>query len=212
MRLWDISPPVSAATAVWPGDTRFVLERTWHLGPGCPVNVSKLTLSTHTGAHADAPLHYDAGGKDAASLSLRPYLGACRVVHLSPGRPRVEVADIEAHLDATAPRLLVRTTPRAVLDRFPEPFVPVSPDAIERLADAGGLLIGVDTPSLDPADSKSLDAHHAVRRRGLAILEGLVLDDVPEGRYELIALPLRLIDADASPVRAVLRALPGEVP
>ncbi len=209
MRLWDISPPVCASTAVWPGDTRFSLERTWHLGPGCPVNVSKLTLSTHTGAHADAPLHYDTRGHDAANVALSPYLGPCGVVHLPAGRARVEVVDIERHLDPRTPRLLIRTTPRAAIDHFPEGFATVAPAVIEALADAGGVLIGVDTPSLDPVDSKTLDAHHAVRRRGLAILEGLVLDDVPEGRYELIALPLRLVDADASPVRAVLRALPG---
>jgi arylformamidase len=211
MRLWDISPPLSAATAVWPGDTPFTLERTWHMGPDCPVNVARLTLSTHTGAHADAPLHYEEGGRDAASVSLLPYLGPCRVVHLPPGRVRVEVSDLDGQVDPASPRLLVRTTPRAVIDRFPTTFPTVSPEAIDLLADAGGLLIGVDTPSLDPVDSKTLDAHHAVRRRGLAILEGLVLDDVPEGRYELIALPLRLVGADASPVRAVLRSLPGDL-
>ena len=208
MRLWDISPPLSSATAVFPGDTPFSIERTWHQGPDCPVNVSRVTMSTHSGAHADAPLHYDAGGVDAATVPLRAYLGPCRVVHLAPGRDRIEPADLHGHLEPASPRLLVRTTPRAVIDRFPAAFPTVSPEAINLLADAGGLLIGVDTPSLDPADSKTLDAHHAVRRRGLAILEGLLLDDVPEGRYELIALPLRLVGADASPVRAVLRTLP----
>ncbi|MCK6574692.1 arylformamidase [Myxococcota bacterium] len=210
MRLWDISPPLSSATAVWPGDTPFSIEGTWHKGPGCPVNVSRITMSTHTGAHADAPLHYETGGRDAAAVSLQAYLGPCRVIYLSPGRARVEASDLDGRVDPASPRLLVRTTPRAVIDRFPATFPTVSPEAIDLLADAGGLLIGVDTPSLDPTDSKTLDAHHAVRRRGLAILEGLVLDDVPEGRYELIALPLRLVGADASPVRAVLRSLPGD--
>lgn len=208
MRLWDLSPPVAPGLPVWPGDTPFACTRTWTLGEGCPVNVSRLTLSTHTGAHADAPLHYTAAGLDAASVSLVPYLGPCQVIVVPPGLPAVRPEHLLADLRPDAPRVLVRTWATAPLDRWVSAFTPIAAETIDALADAGVLLIGVDTPSLDPETSKTLDAHHAVRRRGLAILEGLVLDAVPAGRYELIALPLRLVGADASPVRAVLRELP----
>jgi arylformamidase len=208
MDLWDISPPVAAGVPVWPGDTPFELTRTWALSPGCPVNVSRLTLSTHTGAHADAPLHYAADGADAASVGLAPYLGPAQVVHVPAGLSLVRPEHVLPLLAAGVTRVLLRTWAKAPLDRWVSAFAAVAPDTIDALAARGVVLIGVDTPSLDPETSKTLDAHHAVRRAGMAILEGLWLDAVPEGRYELIALPLRLVGADASPVRAILRALP----
>ena len=208
MRLWDISPPLAPGMPVWPGDTPFQRTRTFTLGPGCPVNVSRLTLSTHTGAHADAPLHYAADGLDAASVSLTPYLGACQVIEVPPGLGLIMPEHVLPRLHPMVARVLVRTWTTTPLDRWDSAFTAVAAATIEALADAGVVLIGVDTPSLDPETSKTMDAHHAVHRRGLAILEGLVLDAVPLGRYELIALPLRLVGADASPVRAVLRELP----
>jgi arylformamidase len=103
--------------------------------------------------------------------------------------------------------VLVRTYARAPLDRFDDALAAYAADTVERLADAGVRLIGIDTASIDPADSKTLPSHQVIRRRGLRVLENLLLDDVPEGDYELIALPLKLTTADASPVRAVLREL-----
>ena len=108
---------------------------------------------------------------------------------------------------ALPPRVLVRTYERMPIDRFDDALAAYAPETIERLADLGVTLVGIDTASIDPADSKSLDSHQVIRRRGLRVLENLVLDEVPEGNYELIALPLKLITADASPVRAVLREL-----
>jgi arylformamidase len=206
-RLWDISPALSPASPVFPGDTAFDLTWTWTLGPGCPVNVSTLTLSPHTGAHADAPLHYDTHGEPVGALDLEPYLGRCRVIHaIAPG-PLIEWTHIEHALGDLPPRVLVRTFERAPVDRWDAHFAAYAPDTVRRLAERGVRLIGIDTASIDPADSKSLDSHQVIRERGLRVLENLVLDDVPEGDYELIALPLKLITADASPVRAVLREL-----
>ena len=104
-------------------------------------------------------------------------------------------------------RVLVRTYDHMPVDRWDGQLAAYAPGTIERLADLGVLLVGIDTASIDPADSKTLDSHQVIRRRGLRVLENLVLDAVPEGDYELIALPLKLTTADASPVRAVLRAL-----
>lgn len=207
-RLWDLSPPVQPGAPVFPGDTPFTLQWAARIGPGCPVNVSTLTLSPHTGAHADAPLHYDDAGAAAGAVGLEPYLGPCRVVHaLNPG-PLVQWAHLEHAVSADLPpRVLVRCYERMPADRFDDALPGFAPDVLERLADRGVLLVGTDSASVDPAASKTLDAHQVLRRRGLRVLENLVLDTVPEGDYELIALPLKLTTACASPVRAILREL-----
>ncbi|RZT41417.1 arylformamidase [Cupriavidus agavae] len=206
-RIWDITPPVSDATPVWPGDTPFRHEPAWQLDEHCPVNVGRMTMSPHTGAHADAPLHYSANGAPIGEVPLDAYLGPCRVIHCIGAAPRVKPHHIGQALAGVPPRVLLRTYEAAPLGRWDPAFCAVAPDTIALLARHGVKLIGIDTPSLDPETSKTMDAHHAVRDHRLAILEGIVLDDVPAGDYELIALPLRLATLDASPVRAVLRAL-----
>ena len=205
-RLWDISPPVQPGSPVFPGDAAFELRWGATLSADCPVNVSTLTLSPHTGAHADAPLHYSADGAAVGALELAPFLGRCRVVHPIDCGPLIEWRHLVPALRHLPPRLLVRTYARAPVGWDPQ-LAAYAPDTIERLADLGVQLVGIDTASIDPADSKALPSHQVIRRRGLRVLENLVLDDVPEGDYELIALPLKLMTADASPVRAVLREL-----
>ena len=204
--LWDISPAVHAGTPVFPGDTPYRQQWCATIAPGCPVNVSAITLSPHVGAHADAPLHYDAGGAAIGELPLAPFLGPCRVVHAIGCGPLVEWHHLAHALADLPPRLLVRTCAKAPT-QWDAQLTGYAPDTIERLADLSVLLVGIDSASIDPADSKTLDSHQVVRRRGLRVLENLVLDAVPEGDYELIALPLKLTTADASPVRAVLRSL-----
>ena len=207
-RLWDISPPVHAGSPVFPGDAPYSSVWAARIAPGCPVNVSTLTLSPHTGAHADAPLHYDTNGAAIGSVDLLPYLGPCRVIHAIGVAPLVQWAHIEHAINASLPpRVLLRTYTHAPVDRWDAQLAAYAPETIARLADLGVLLVGIDTASIDPADSKALSSHQVIRQRGLRVLENLVLDDVPEGDYELIALPLKLTTADASPVRAVLRKL-----
>lgn len=205
-RLWDISLPVHAGSPVFPGDTPYGQQWAAQIAPGCPVNVSSLTLSPHVGAHADAPLHYDPEGAAAGALDLDPYLGPCRVIHAIGRRPLVHWEDLAHAAQGLPPRVLVRTYQRHPVDRWDAGLAAFDAGTIERLADAGVRLVGIDTASIDPADSKELPSHQAIRRRGLRVLENLLLDQVPEGDYELIALPLKLMTADASPVRAVLRA------
>ena len=205
-RLWDISPPVQPGSPVFPGDTAFDLRWSWTLSADCPVNVSTLTLSPHTGAHADAPLHYSADGVAVGALDLSPFLGPCRVIHALACGALIEWAHLAHALDKLPPRLLVRTYRQAPTG-WDAQLSAYAPQTVSRLADAGVVLIGIDTASIDPADSKSLPSHQVIRQRGLRVLENLVLDAVPEGDYELIALPLKLMTADASPVRAVLREL-----
>lgn len=205
--LWDISPPLDTGTPTWPGDTPFQEERCWHIDEHCPVNVGRITLSPHTGAHADAPLHYDAAGAAIGAVELAPYLGPCRVIHCLDAGACVRPEHLAAQLDGVLPRVLIRTWQRAPSATWPEHFAAIHPDSIDLLARHGVRLVGTDTPSLDPQGSKSLAAHHAAGRQRMAILEGLLLDEVPSGDYELIALPLKFTHLDASPVRAVLRLL-----
>ncbi|RQR60359.1 arylformamidase [Burkholderia sp. Bp9125] len=207
--LWDISPPVAPATPVWPGDTPVTVERVWRMEAGSPVNVARLTLSPHTGAHTDAPLHYDADGAPIGAVPLDVYLGPCRVIHCIGASPVVTPDAVAAALAGVPPRVLLRTYAQAPVAHWDPDFCAVAPATIDLLAEHGVKLIGIDTPSLDPQESKTMDAHQRVRAHRMAILEGIVLDAVPPGDYELIALPLKLATLDASPVRAVLRKLPG---
>lgn len=206
MALWDISQPLHAGLPVWPGDTAFAAERTWDHDE-TPVAVSRITLSTHSGAHADAPLHYHAGGAAIDAVGLDPYLGPARVIDARGWGSVIDPGPLAPLLADAPPRVLFRTYERFPHDAWDSGFTAISAAAIELLAKHGAVLVGLDSPSLDPQESKTMDAHHAVRAADMRVLEGLVLDDVPPGDYELIALPLKLAGLDASPVRAVLRDL-----
>ena len=206
-RLWDISPPIQGSSPVFPGDTPY--SQTWaaQISPGCPVNVSAITLSPHVGAHADAPLHYDPQGVAVGGLELTPFLGHCRVIHALDAGALVGMHHLQHALQDLPARVLVRTCQHFPLEQFDPQLTAFDPQAISQLADLGVQLVGTDSASIDPANSKTLPSHQVIRQRGLRVLENLLLDDVPEGDYELIALPLKLMTADASPVRAVLREL-----
>ena len=206
-RLIDISQTLRPALPVWPDDTPFSLERTWHMEPGCPVNVSRLTMSTHSGAHADAPLHYDENGADIAAVDPGLYVGRCHVFDVRHAKTSVTPADFDLAAADGAKRILFRTFDRFPHDEWVSDYAAIAPQTIEALAAASVRLVGMDGPSLDPEASKTLDAHNAVRRARMAILEGLVLDEVPEGPYELLAAPLKIAGADAAPVRALLREI-----
>ena len=204
--LYDLSPTIRPGFPVWPGDTPFESRLIWSLEEGASVNLSRVVTTPHLGSHADAPFHTEPRGETMEDLPLERYLGACRVVRVPP-TPVIEPRHVEG-IDLTNPgRILFRTD--SIRDRktFPERFTALSPELASLLGERGALLVGLDTPSVDPFDSKTLDAHHALARGPVAILEGLILDNIPEGLYELIALPLKLAGLDASPVRAVLRTL-----
>lgn len=206
-KLWDISPPVNANSPVFPGDTPFQQSWSARLSAQCPVNVSQLTLSPHVGAHADAPLHYDPHGMAIGEVDLHPYLGPCRVIHAIQVGELIRPEHLQHALQNLPPRVLVRTYERAPTDRFDDKLCAIHPSTVTLLAHLGVQLIGIDSASIDPANSKQLESHQVLRALDLRVLENLQLDAVPEGDYELIALPLRWMTADASPVRAILREL-----
>ncbi|MDB5890216.1 MAG: kynB [Polaromonas sp.] len=204
-RIWDISPPVDEQSPVFPGDTAYCQRLHFSRSPECPVNVNSITLSPHTGAHADAPMHYANGGASSGELDLATYIGPCRVIHCIDCGPLVLPLHIAHALPDLPGRVLLRTSNTA--SQSWASFIAIAPETIGLLATKGIALVGIDTPSVDPATSQHLPSHQQLLAHDLRVLENLVLDDVPEGDYELIALPLKLMRADASPVRAILREL-----
>ncbi len=210
MRIWDISEPIEPQSATFPGDTPFTQEWVARQEQGASCNVSTIRMSVHVGTHTDAPLHFDLAGPDIATVDLTRYLGRCRVVDVAgQGSPSVIPASaLTPALLHGAERILLRTRPDHDHRVWNPNFTAVGPDAARVLVAAGIRLVGIDTPSMDHADSKELDGHHLLYEGGVAILENLDLRSVPAGDYELIALPLRIVDGDSSPVRAILRELP----
>ena len=208
MRIRDITQPLSSRTAAWPGDAPVSVSWALRHDRGDAVTVATLSTSVHAGTHADGFLHVVPDGETAAQMPLDAYIGRCIVVDVR-GRDVVSAADVAGIDLRRVERVLIRTRERVDETVFPEPFAHIEPGLAKVLADAGIRLVGTDAPSVDPVDSKTLDAHHALVRGRVAILENLLLTDVPAGVYTLVALPLRLVEADSSPVRAVL--LEGDV-
>jgi arylformamidase len=205
-RVHDVSRPLAATTACWPGDVPFAYRLGWRIRDGASCNVGAIETSVHAGTHCDAPYHFLEAGAKVDQLPLETFLGPTWVVDVRavPGRWRER---LEGRDWRQTPRVLFRTDGWLDTQRFPERIPVMEADLPEWLGRQGVVLVGVDLPSVDALDSKTLDNHHALGRQGLTILEGLWLADVPEGRYELLALPLKIADADGSPVRAVVRAL-----
>ncbi len=201
MKIWDISPSITQDIAVFPGDIPFAREVSLSF-PQNHLTLSSVRTTLHLGAHADSSSHYHAQGVGVDQRPLERYLGQCQVMAVDlPRGARI----LPRHVgEIKATRVLFKT------GSFPNPnawnndFNSLSPELIEHLADAGVVTVGIDTPSVDPADSQGLESHQALFRRNLAVLEGIILDSVSPGLYTLVALPLPLKDADASPVRAIL--------
>lgn len=211
MRVYDISPAITEDLGVFPGDVAFRRHVHMDFRKGDHLLLSSIEATLHLGAHADAPSHYDPDGMGIGERFLEPYLGTCQLIRVDvePGT-RVYPIDLEMN-DIICRRVLFAT------HSFPDPnnwnsnFCSLSPELIDELALRNVLLVGIDTPSIDPEDAKNLASHQTVATHHMAILEGLVLNNVPQGVYTLMALPLRLVNADASPVRALLLP-PGLLP
>lgn len=209
--VYDISPPITPALAVWPGDTVPRREVLCEIERGDNLTLSTLHATVHLGAHADGPNHY---GKNAPAIherSLDYYLGHCQVIQVEVGPAmRVPVTPALTSLvesNRLPPRVLFATGTYPDPNNWNTDFAALSVELINYLHDRGVITIGIDTPSVDLFDSKDLPAHRAMLDHDMAILEGVVLNKVPAGLYELIALPLPLVGFDASPVRAILRSI-----
>jgi len=204
-RILDISPPISSRLDVWPGDVGYRREVAMDFANGDNLALSAIRTTVHLGAHADAPSHYRADGVGIGARDLSYYYGDCQVFDVALARgERLRPAHLPGPVEAE--RVLFRTGTFPDSEAWNEDFAALSAELIHHLADAGVRLVGIDTPSIDLQEDKELESHNAVADRDMAILEGLRLEEVPAGRYVLVALPLKLEGVDASPVRAVLLA------
>ncbi|MGE8203945.1 arylformamidase [Heyndrickxia sp. NPDC080065] len=206
MTIIDISQPLTNSIAVWPGDTPFTYEVAVTKEHSGSVNIGKVIMSTHTGTHIDTPFHFDNEGRKIKDLNLSVYVGLARVIDVSQLNS-IGAAELEKFSLGNEARLLLKTDTSLDSNVFPTTIPTIRPDIAPFLKEKGIQLIGVDFPSVDPLDSKTLDSHHSLFDNGVHILENIVLRDVPPGCYELIALPLSIQEADGSPVRAILRTL-----
>ncbi len=214
--IYDITPPITTRMGVWPGDNPMTREVLLDVEKGDNITLSTIRSTVHLGAHADGPNHYGTASPGIGERHLGLYLGPCQVVSVAVGRgQRVAVSMLPKGVDLSEKRILFKTGTFPDPDNFNNDFAALEPALVEMLANRGVATVGIDTPSVDLIDSKDLPSHKMFLAHDMAILEGLVLKDVPDGRYELIALPLKLMGFDASPVRAVLRTLdeaPAEPP
>ncbi|MHA7841438.1 MAG: cyclase family protein [Gammaproteobacteria bacterium] len=205
MDIIDISPTLEKNLAVFPGDVPFQLQRSHDMQQQDNFTLSSITTTLHAGAHTDAPCHYHKEGIDMASTSLNPYIGPCQVVDVSAYNTVERLLPQHIAIDTiTAPRVLFYTHSFTNPNRWQDDFTALSPELIHQLAEKNVQLVGIDTPSIDPANSKTLDSHQAIYQHHMAILEGITLQDVNPGLYTLVALPLKIAGGDASPVRAIL--------
>jgi arylformamidase len=201
--LIDISVVVSSSTPEWPGDTPFSCRWTWDMARGASVNVSAIDTSPHVGTHADAPFHVDPGWLTSEFLPLDAFDGVATVVDVS--RLTGPLSYESLGLAGRTTRLLLQTGQSIARGRFPEAWPWLAGDTVKTLLDRGLRLLGVDAPSVDGRDSRTLDVHRALFQGGAVILENLDLRDVSPGDYTLTAFPQRIAGLDAAPVRAVLR-------
>ena len=207
MSIIDISRKLNPTTAVWPGDTNFQIEQVMQLADGDSVNLTKLTLSAHTGTHADAFLHFKEDATDIASMPLLPYWGKAQLVEFDMPPGELKVHHFE-DISLQAPRLLVKShLSKRDEEKFHHDILYPGPELAEWMKSMGIILFGTDASSVDAVDSKDLPGHHALGNHGIAILENLSLGKVSPGLYELVALPLKISGGDGSPVRAALKPL-----
>jgi arylformamidase len=207
-QFYDITRTISPTLAVWPGDAAFSYVHNLRKQAGDAVNLTTITLSPHTGSHADAAYHFTDAGPHPAGMPLEHYIGPAHVVTIDRHSGGMIPADFAEQDLSGMQRLLIHTRvseqPDGVWpDDFPYPTV----ELVDWLAAHNVLLLGLDSPSVDAFDSTHLPCHHRLWEHGIVHLETLVLAGVPDGVYELIALPLKLDGVCGSPVRAVLRRL-----
>lgn len=202
----DISQPLQNNYAEWPGDTPYSYEVAFKKEDTGSVNIGKLTMSTHMGTHIDAPFHFSNEGEKVDELPIDLYIGRARVIDLT-GITEIGYEALAQYDFGGVERILLKTGKREDLTLFPKDFVTIQADLAPLLREKGVRLLGIDSPSVDTETSKTLDAHHALYENNVMILENIMLDHVEAGDYELIALPLNIVGADGSPVRAVIRPI-----
>jgi arylformamidase len=206
----DVSAPLRAGMVSWPGDEATFERRVEaSLDAGDAMTVSHLLLGSHTGTHVDAPSHFLAGAGGVETVPLPALVGPAFVVDV-PADASMISADVldAAGVPVGATRLLARTRNSGWSrgEAFDEGYVAFDETAADWCLRRGLVLVGIDYLSIEPfdADRRGYPVHRALLGAGVVVLEGLDLDDVPPGAYDLVALPLLVPGSDGAPARALL--------
>ncbi|MDE5415111.1 arylformamidase [Alkalihalobacterium chitinilyticum] len=202
----DISQPLTSSIAHWPEDTPFSYDVSYTKEQTGSVNIGKITTSVHIGTHIDAPFHFKNDGAKVGELDINVYIGPCRIIDVS-NASKIDADTLSQYDLEGVTRLLLKTSVPNNPSAFPNEIPYITKSGAEYMQQKGIILLGVDVPSVDPLDSKELEGHHALHEHGIHILENVMLDQIEPGDYELIALPLAIIESDGSPVRAVIRPI-----
>lgn len=205
--VYDLSVTLGEESSVYPGDQPYLFVRTESIASGNHSNVSRLEMSAHSGTHLDLPLHFIDEARPMQDCSARDFILPARVLAVEEGESvrlkalsGIEIEPGEALLFQTKNSRSGLTTS----GEFSERYVHLAPEVGQYCVEKKVALVGVDYMSVDPFDSQDFPVHNTLLGHGIPILENLNLRDVPEGCYTLICLPLKMADAEASPVRAVL--------
>lgn len=201
-RYIDISPDWALQPGVFPGDTKYSRKVLMDFEKS-HLELSSFESTLHIGAHADAPCHYSKDGEGLETRDLNAYMGEAQVIEVQIEKKKaITPADFDCEI--TAQRVLFKTQSFNYESGWTDDFNFFHPETISFLASKNVVLVGIDTPSVDSADSKKMLAHKEIFKNSLAILEGIDLSGTKPGIYELIALPLPIKGVDATPVRAIL--------
>ena len=213
MRIYDVSVPLSANTPTYPGDPGIEIKQWLRLVNGDAANVSLMNFGLHSGTHVDAPAHFIEGGAKVDALPLESLVGEAEVVAVADNIAVIDESFVAANCASGSQRILFKTRNSAFWDDtkqgFREDYVSIDPAAARWLVESGIKLVGIDYLSVEKFKSDSFETHLAFLSRGVVIVEGLDLREVPGGRYELICLPLKVAggSGDGAPARVILRTL-----
>lgn len=205
----DVSAPLHNGMVAWPGDAPFHRSHTLEIGSGEPCNLSQISGSAHTGTHMDAPRHYLKGAPGIESMPIEASVGRARVIQIhDPELIRIE--ELEPHHLTKGERVLFKTRNSATCwktDEFQKKYVYIPPETAHYLARLAVQTVGVDYLSVGGFESGGPETHRILLESHIWIIEGLMLEHVEPGEYELLCLPLKIIGSDGAPARAVLRKL-----
>jgi len=204
----DISVRLRNGLVPWPGDAPFELKRVNDMARGDACTFSTLSMSAHAGTHIDAPLHFLKRGRSVDAWPIDATVGPARVIVIQ-NREVITAGELRAHRIRAGERLLFKTrnSARRRPGMFFSSYVAVGLDAAEYLAARRVRAVGIDGPSIAPLGQQMAGVHQVLLRAGVWIIEWLDLRRVPAGPCDLICLPLRIVNGDGAPARAILRAL-----
>ncbi len=205
----DISVPLHNAMVHWPGDAPFERDETESIAKCAEANVSEIRGSVHSGTHMDAPLHYLPGAPSIDRMPVTAGVGRARVVAIHDP-DLIRVKELEQYRLAHGERVLFKTRNSErcwKTDQFQTEFTHIPRETASYLAERRIQTVGVDYLSVGGFEKDGADTHRILLGAGIWIIEGLNLENVEPGEYELVCLPLKIMGSDGAPARAVLRKL-----